>query len=235
MSVILIFLVALMAAMLWWLLRQGLLSKPWLEVGVSVGAMTAPAPSPSLVGRIGLAVFLAVVGSLFALTISAYLMRSGMGDWRPVRLPGILFVNTGALVLSSVALQVAKVGARRGDLASVRSGVWAAGVTALVFLAGQLIAWRQLNAEGYYLASNPANAFFYLVTALHGLHVAGGLVALGRVTRKMAHGAGVAQLRLGVDLCATYWHVLLMIWLILLALLTDWIGDFVVICRQLLT
>ncbi|WP_018183402.1 cytochrome c oxidase subunit 3 [Kaistia granuli] len=234
MSVILIFLLAIVAVMLWWLWRQGLFSKPWLEVGV-VGGMAAPAPSPSQVARIGLLVFLVVVGSLFALTVSAYLMRSALVDWRAPPLPGILFANTFALLVSSLALQTAKVGARRGDLDSVRTGLLAGGFTALVFLGGQLFAWRQLNAEGYYLASNPANAFFYLLTALHGVHVAGGLVGLGRVTRKMLRGAGVAELRLGVDLCATYWHVLLLIWLVLLGLLTGRIGEFVAICRQLLT
>ncbi|BCP55154.1 cytochrome-c oxidase [Kaistia sp. 32K] len=234
MSVILVFLLVVMAAIFWWLARQGLFSKPWLEVGV-IGGMAAPDPTPSLVARIGLAVFLVVVGSLFALTVSAYLMRAGQGDWRSVRLPGILYANTFALLVSSLALETARTGARRGDLESVRTGVLAGGFTALVFLAGQLVAWRQLNAEGYYLASNPANAFFYLVTALHGVHVAGGLVALGRVTRKMLRGAGVAELRLGVDLCATYWHVLLLIWLVLLGLLTGRIGDFVAICRRLLT
>ena len=61
----------------------------------------------------------------------------------------------------------------------MQTGLLAAGVLALGFLAGQLMAWRQLDAAGYFLASNPANTFFYLLTALHGLHVLGGLVALG--------------------------------------------------------
>jgi len=233
MSVVLVFLLLVLGIAFWWLVRQGLFSKPWVEVGVA-GGMPIVEPSPPRAARVGLAVFLVVMGSLFALTVSAYLMRAGLGDWRPVRLPGILYVNTFTLVVSSLALETARTGARRGDLASVRTGLLAGGFTALLFLAGQLVAWWQLNAEGYYLASNPANAFFYLVTALHGLHVAGGLVALGRVTGRMLKGAGVAALSLGVGLCATYWHALLVIWLVLMGLLTSWIGDFILICRQLL-
>ncbi|MFX5494500.1 cytochrome c oxidase subunit 3, partial [Acinetobacter baumannii] len=78
---------------------------------------------------------------------------------------------------------------------------------------GQLLAWRQLSAAGYWLAANPANTFFYLLTALHGLHVAGGLAALGRVTVRAWRGSDAGRLALSVELCATYWHFLLVIWL----------------------
>jgi cytochrome c oxidase subunit 3 len=234
MSVILVFLFVVLAGGFGWLIRQGLFQKPWLEVGVA-GGMPLEEPSPTRAARVGLALFLVVVGSLFALTVSAYGMRVGLGDWRPVRMPGMLYVNTFTLLVSSLALETARVGARRGDLDSVRTGLFAGGFTALLFLGGQLIAWRQLAGEGYSLAGNPANAFFYLVTALHGLHVAGGLVALGRVIWRMQQGAGVGALRAGVGLCATYWHALLLIWLVLLGILTPWIGDFILICRQLLS
>ncbi|MBN9026601.1 MAG: cytochrome c oxidase subunit 3 [Rhizobiales bacterium] len=234
MSLILAFLAVIILIAFAWLWRQGILAKPWLETGV-VGRFPAADPSGARVAKVGLAVFLAVVGSLFALTISAYLMRASLGDWEAVRMPGILWINTGVLALSSLSLETARLAAGRDDADGVRAGVLAAGATAALFVIGQLIAWRQLEIEGYYLATNPANAFFYLITALHGLHVLGGLAALGRVTWRMQRGAGVAQLRLGVELCATYWHALLLIWLVLLGLLANWLGDFVAICRQLLT
>ena len=75
----------------------------------------------------------------------------------------------------------------------VRDGLLAGGVLALAFLAGQLLAWRQLDAAGYFLASNPANSFFYLLTAVHGLHVLGGLVALARATAKVWRGLDVGS------------------------------------------
>lgn len=234
MSVILLFLTGILAIAFGWLWRQGILTKPWLEVGVA-GPAAPPDRSPARGARVGLAVFLAVVGSLFALSASAYLMRAGLGDWEAVRMPGIVWVNTGVLALSSIALETARLAARRDDMEGVRAGVRAGALTALLFLAGQWLAWRQLHAEGYFLAGNPATAFFYLLTGLHGLHVAGGLVVLGRVAWRMERGAGIARLRLGVDLCATYWHALLLIWLVLLGLLANWVGDFVAICRQLLT
>jgi len=116
-------------------------------------------------------------------------------------------------------LHLAQVAAHRGRIECVQKALFAGGVLAFAFLAGQLVAWRELDAAGYFLASNPANSFFYLLTALHGLHVAGGLVALGRATVKVRRGLNVDQVRLSVELCAIYWHFLLFVWLVLFALL----------------
>ena len=101
----------------------------------------------------------------------------------------------------------------------MRFWLLAGGLGAVAFLVGQILAWKQLAAAGYRMATNPADAFFYLVTAVHGLHVLGGLVALGRTGLKLRRGAGMDELRLGVELCATYWHFLLAVWIALFALL----------------
>jgi cytochrome c oxidase subunit 3 len=95
----------------------------------------------------------------------------------------------------------------------------AAGATVFAFLIGQLLAWQQLNAGGYYLASNPASTFFYLLTAVHGLHLLGGLIALGRTALRVRGGVDPDRLRLSLELCAMYWHFLLLVWLVLFALL----------------
>ena len=234
MSAIVLFLAVIAVIVGWWLSQQRLMAKPWLEEGPigefpGTGAMTLPA------AKIGLGVFLAVAGALFTLFISAYSMRMSMADWRALPVPKLLWFNTGVLVLSSIALQWAHLAARRDDLEGVIVGLLAGGVSAIVFLVGQLLAWQQLNAAGYFVASNPANSFFYLLTAAHGLHLTGGLVALGRTTAKVWRGAQMAELRLSVELCAIYWHFLLLVWLVLLGLLTGWTDDFIGICRSLLT
>jgi cytochrome c oxidase subunit 3 len=232
-SAIILFMAVIAVIVGWWLSQQRLTAKPWLEedpVGdfPGTGAMTLPA------AKIGLGVFLAVAGSLFALFISAYSMRMNMVDWRALPVPGLLWFNTGVLVVSSVALQWAQMAARRDDMDGVIAGLLAGGVSAITFLIGQLLAWQQLSVAGYFLASNPANSFFYLITAVHGLHVMGGLVAVGRTTAKVWRGAPMIQVRLSVELCTTYCHFLLLVWLVLLGLLTGWTDDFVDICRQLL-
>jgi cytochrome c oxidase subunit 3 len=234
MSVIILFMAGIAAIAGWWLSQQRLTAKPWLEEGLIADfreESTAPLPS----AKIGLGVFLAVVGSLFALFISAYSMRMNMVDWRALPVPKLLWFNTGVLVTSSIALQWAYMAARRNDMDGVIIGLLAGGASAVIFLVGQLLAWQQLNVAGYFVASNPANSFFYLITAMHGLHLMGGLVALGRTTAKVWRSTEVTQVRLSVELCTIYWHFLLLVWLVLLGLLTGWTDDFVAICRQLLT
>src|SRR5690606_8634773 len=158
-----------------------------------------------------------------------------LSDWQSLAVPRILWFNTGILVLSSLALQIAVVSARKGQMDTSRIALVTGVLTSLAFLLGQLAAWRELTASGYLLDTNPANSFFYLLTAMHGLHIVGGLIALGRTTMRSWAGWPRDRLRLSVELCAMYWHFLLFIWLAILVLLAGWAANFIDICRQLLT
>jgi cytochrome c oxidase subunit 3 len=230
-SITILFLAVIATIVAWWLSQQRLMAKPWLEEG-PIGDFPGTGASSLPAAKIGLGVFLAVVGSLFALLIGAYSMQMNMADWRPLPGPRVLWLNTGVLILSSAALQWAQVAAHRGQMDGVRAGLLAGGASALAFLAGQLLVWQQLTAAGYFLAAKPAYAFFYLITGVHGLHLLGGLVALGRTTDKVWRGFEVDQVRLSVELCAWYWHFLLLVWLFFFSLLSfsAWAGWIYSIC-----
>jgi len=234
MSVMLIFLAGIAAIVIWWMGQQRLTSRPWLEVG-HVGHPGGGERSPIPTTRIGLYVFLAVVGALFSLFVSAYMMRVGTPDWWSTPIPRLLWLNTASLIVSSVAMQWAKAEAQRDHGATMRTGLLAALATAILFLIGQIFAWRELTQAGYVLADNPANSFFYVITGMHGLHIVGGLIALGRTTTRTWNGVVTDRTRLSVGLCATYWHFMLIVWLILFALFAGWANDFADLCRQLLT
>ncbi len=218
MTFALLFLAIIMATVIGWLLRQSLNTQPWdahdpLENQPGRGVLDV---DPA---KIGLLSFIAVVTSLFALFLSAYLMRMQLADWQPLAEPSLLWLNTGVLVLASVAFQFTKGAASRGQPLTVKVGLFVGGACTILFLLGQLMAWQQLNASGYYLASNPANSFFYLLTALHGLHLLGGLWVWGRTTIRLLTGADALSVRLSVELCTVYWHYLLLVWIGLFALL----------------
>ncbi|UZF94730.1 cytochrome-c oxidase [Bosea sp. NBC_00550] len=238
MGVVLVFMVIVAAFAGWWLSRQRLASKPWLEVGV-IG--DAAEPSSPATAKLGLGAFLVVASSLFALLVSAYSMRMGMADWRALPMPTVLWFSTGLLILASVALYMAVIAARCDELGHLRSSLVAAGVCSLAFLAAQVLAWRELAASGYFTAANPASAFFYLVTAIHGAHMLGGLVALCRTSAgvfaapKDIAPKTMGELTLSVELCAIYWHFLLLVWLVLFSLLMRWTDDLIEICRGLLS
>ena len=109
---------------------------------------------------------------------------------------------------------------RRGQFGRASAGMLAGGLTAIAFLVGQWLAWRELQAAGYYAAGNPANAFFYVLTGLHGLHLLGGLVVWGWTVARMSRGrVALAAVRTSIELCTVYWHFLLFIWLVLFGLL----------------
>jgi len=229
-----LFVTVILAIIGWWLSRQRLTAKPWLEAG-PIDAFPWTGASPLPPAKIGLRVFMAVVGCLFALLISAYLMRAASADWQALPVSDLLWFNTAVLVASSLALHGAHLAAGRNQLNNLRTAVSLGAAFALIFLLGQFLLWLQLTKAGYFLARNPANAFFYLLIALHGLHLCGGLAALGRIGRKVWVARDTDQLRLSIDLCATYWHFLLLLWLVLLALLTHGIERVVAICGQFLS
>ncbi len=202
---------------IWVLVVRRLTAKSWehREQEGDVGAIGVPA------ARIGLWVFLAVVTSLFALFLSAYSMRMHHGgEHLHVALPASLWLNTLVLVAASVALQFARRASGRDRALDVRNWLVAAGALTLLFLAGQLYAWQQLGEAGYFIQGSPPTAFFYLLTAVHGLHLLGGLWVWGRTVGRLLGGAELVDLRLSVELCSEYWHWLLLVWIAVFAVLS---------------
>ena len=182
----------------------------------------------SQIAKTGLRLFLAVVSSLFFLFLIAFIARSQMVDWlplteplAPLANPWQLWLNSAFLVFSCIALQWSRMAARQVRLDATVIGFVVAGVFAIAFLAGQLWVWQQFVAWGYFVASNPANSFFYLLTGLHGLHLLGGLIAWCWIVARFLRHVPLAQLGASVELCAIYWHYLLGLWFVLFALLTS--------------
>ena len=135
----------------------------------------------------------------------------------------VLWVNTGVLIADQLARPAMGAGgARSRRLDGVRCGIAAGGGARLRLPHRPAIAWRQLAAAAIISPPIPANSFFYLITAVHGLHVLGGLVALGRAAIRVVPRRDPGKLRLSVDLCAIYWHFLLFVWLVLFAPDHDW-------------
>jgi len=223
-SVAILFAALGVAILVWYLVVRRLQTKPWIEKGLielDDGVPGMPAE------RVGLWVFLSVVTSLFSLFAIMYAERSTFPDWRPLPDPQVLWINTVFLILGSVAFQRARGAANRENLNSVRVNLTAGGIFTIVFLVGQVLAWRQLSASGYFLATNPANTFFYLITGLHGLHLLGGLWVWAKTTKRVwgrfdsLNVTQIASVRLSVQLCAVYWHFLLLLWLGLFYLLSS--------------
>jgi cytochrome c oxidase subunit 3 len=217
----------LTGVIVWLLLVRKLSAKSWEtpgEAGVHA-AGEGPARAPA---RVGLWVFLGVVTSLFGLFISAYYIRMGHGhgadaaisDWRAISDPPVLWLNTVLLILGSVAMQSARGALVRGQADRTATGLLIGGLLTIAFLAGQFFAWSEIRATEFFTPSNPAVAFFYLLTAVHGLHLVGGLYVWGRTLARLRRkDVELIDVRLSIELCSMYWHYLLLVWLGLFAVL----------------
>lgn len=201
-------------------LLQTLTEAPWKGHADEASAVAAHPGTPSVAPqRVALWFFLGIVAVLFALFTVAYVVRMDLPDWRPMPESPALWVNTALLFLSSLALQWTRMNLY-GDPARVRVGLLLGALMTIAFVVGQWLVWREMSASGYIIHGNPANSFFYVLTGLHALHILGGLWVWMRVGLKVWFGASADEVRLSVELCSTYWHFLLLLWLVVFALLS---------------
>lgn len=176
-----------------------------------------PSGIPQRVYVTGITIAMGGILMFFMALVSAFIVRKGLGgDWLPFAMPRILWLNTGILLASSATLIQARRLFKRGDGDGFRHWWAVTTVLGLLFLVGQVIAWRQMVAAGFYLASNASNSFFYVLTAAHGVHLLGGIAALlfvgwGRL-RKLT-------LATGTEIVSYYWHFLDGLWVFLFLLL----------------
>ncbi|MBI3494324.1 MAG: cytochrome c oxidase subunit 3 [Acidobacteria bacterium] len=173
--------------------------------------------------RLGLWIFLATVTMLFAAFTSAYIVRRSGTDWRPIALPSVLWLNTLVLAASSLALEVARWSGTGSRWRAASVAFAAAIALGFAFLGGQVLAWRQLMAVGLYAPASPHSSFFYMLTAVHGLHVIAALAVLAWGAVRTWTGAGRRDLRQWtglVGICRTFWHFLGGVWIYLFVLLS---------------
>jgi cytochrome c oxidase subunit III len=178
-------------------------------------------------GRLGMWVGLASILMLFTALTSAYIVRAGLSDdWRPLKVPGFLWLSTALILASSLTFHLAHRSIKRIDVRAYTRWVAITGGLGLAFLAAQLLAWRQLVAEGVYLASNPHSSFFYLLTGAHGVHLIGGILGLGylllRTWDKLGAREAVVKRQQAAGVIGLYWHFMDGLWVYLFLLLFLW-------------
>ena len=190
----------------------------------SMGALRSVQDS-SPASRTGVWVGLAAITMTFAAFTSAMIVRQGTSlDWLHFTLPPVLYFDTLVLLVSSATLEIARkrfagfVAGAQPTRSGAALWLWLTLALGLIFVAGQYVAWRQLRAEGLYLATNPSSSFFYLFTALHALHVVGGLAGLTLVIARLSRA--VPSLRVStLSTVSYYWHFMDGLWIYLLLLL----------------
>ncbi len=159
-----------------------------------------------------------IVMFFMAMASAFIFLRATSNRWVPLHLPSLVWVNTVILLLSSVAMEVARRSLALADVRQFRKFWSAATALGVLFLIGQLVAWRQFVLAGFYVATNQASSFFYIFTGLHGLHLLGGICALLYVSFRRFEKAKVSR-SVAAEVASYYWHFMDGLWIFLLALL----------------
>ena len=161
-------------------------------------------------------VALASILMLFTALASAYIFLAAGEGLRPVSLPPLLWLSTALIITSSLTLSRGIRSLKQGD--DTRYSRWLSLTVALglAFLGSQLWVWRQLVAQGVYLAGNPHSTFFYLLTGTHGVHLVGGIMALDylllRAWRRSSRSEALRKRQTAADVVALYWHFMDGLW-----------------------
>lgn len=177
--------------------------------------------------RLGMWVALASILMMFTALTSAYIVRmGGANEARTFDVPPFLWASTVLILASSFSIERARKSLRRGDVQASRRMLFVTLLLGLGFVAGQLLAWRQLVGAGFYLKSNPHSSFFYVLTGMHGLHVLGGILGLNYLLLRTSNPASERDVKArrlrAVDAVTLYWHFMDGLWIYLFLLLFLW-------------
>jgi len=170
--------------------------------------------------KLGVRTIMVVSTVIFSLFVVSYSDRMLVHDWRSLSEPWLLWVNTIILIFTSFVFHKTKVLSDKNEFEKAKNYLLIVGFLTFAFITGQLLVWQYYVNLGQYASTNPANAFFYLFTALHGVHVLGGLFFWGKATTKLfTKNFSVLKIKQAIELCAIYWHFLLIVWFILFGLM----------------
>lgn len=177
--------------------------------------------------RTGMWVALAAVLMMFTSLTSAYIVRAASSnDWHPIAMPQILLLSTVFILCSSATIEIARRKLKAALEGSYKRWLLLTTALGVGFLGSQLLAWRQLVRQGVYVASNPHSSFFYLLTATHGVHLMGGLLALAyllvRTSKTKASGQVQSRYQAATGAVTLYWHFMDGLWIYLFILLFFW-------------
>jgi len=198
-----------------------LTQKPWEPGQAKVDNLHEGKTFNLHVGKLGLRYIMVVSTIMFCLFIVTYSDRMVYPDWQRMPEPALLWINTFILFLSSFVFVRIQLASKKNQFKNIKRELLVIGFLAFVFLIGQLLVWKNMVNAGYYVSGSPANAYFYLFTALHGLHLLGGLIYWIITLRKVwiTNDIVIRKAKHTIELCAIYWHFLLAVWVVLFGLM----------------
>ena len=194
--------------------------KPWEASQAAIDNQHDGKTLYSSKAKLGVKTIMVVSTVIFSLFVVSYSDRMLVHDWVSLSEPWLLWINTVILIFTSLVFHKAKIYSDKNEFEKSKNALFLVGFLSFAFITGQLLVWQHYISIGQYVSTNPANSFFYLFTALHGLHLMGGLFFWGRATTKLLkENFSVIKTKQAIELCAIYWHFLLIVWFVLFGLM----------------
>lgn len=178
--------------------------------------------------RILTAFLLMVVMMTFGGLMAAYVViaTNNVAEWKPFDLPIQVWISTAIIIISSFTYHFGKSAVERNDQPTAKKWLIITTVCGAAFISSQMLAWLTLTQRGFYIQSNPYAGFFYVLTAVHALHVLGGITALGSVLLRSwypaSNPAAIAKRSTLAQVVGWYWHFMGALWIALFILLGFW-------------
>ncbi len=187
-----------------------------------------PEPFTPNKSRILTGFLLVVVLMTFGGLIAAYIViaTNGVAEWQPFALPIQVWISTTIIIASSITYHLGKLAVDRSEQAVAKKWLVVTTVLGAAFISSQLLSWLALVNLGMYMASNPYAGFFYIMTAVHAVHVLGGIAALGAILLRVWHPTenanSIARRKTLAQVVGWYWHFMGGLWIVLFILLGFW-------------
>lgn len=181
-----------------------------------------PSNTPLPLGAYRIAIWIAIISiSVLFIALTAVMVARAeeSNNWIHTRVPPLLYFNTLVLLASSFTLEISRRALKRESAKLFALWLYVTTGLGIAFIAGQLIAWRELATQGIYITTNPSSGFLYVLTAAHGLHLLGGILGLLYLVLTRRRIIFYPRKRIAVDITATYWHFMDGLWIYLLVLL----------------
>ena len=165
--------------------------------------------------KFGLWIAMASITMMFAGFTSAYIVREGQGNWVYYKLPFVFWPSTFVIILSSVTIHLAVKAFKKRAMPRFRMLITSTMLLGVLFFGLQLLGFKQLYGNNIKLTGNPSESFLFIITGMHLLHIAGGIIALLIVFFRAFRTKIKVYNATGLEIVASYWHFVDALWIYL--------------------
>jgi cytochrome c oxidase subunit III len=153
---------------------------------------------------------------MFAGLTSAFIVKSNQAGWKDVVIPKVFWISTAVILVSSITVQMALRSFKQREMNQYRMLIAVTFLLGAAFVILQVMGFQHLWNQGVQFKGAGAGQFLYVIFGLHAVHVVGGIIVLLVMFIKAFFGKTKSYNSVPVEVAATYWHFVDLLWIYLL-------------------